>query len=80
MFSESVLPAHMTSVIATQVQLAIMQGLQRKTSRTHNAWRSRKMAYDAAEKAGIPEGQHVRKPSHGSVSATGKPHTDGEML
>ena len=69
MFSPSVQPAHMTSLIAAQVQSANMLGLQHK----HPHCKARlellaQMAYDAARKGWVPEGRHVRKQSHGSVS------------
>ena len=69
MFSLSVQPAHMTSLIAAQVQSANMLGLQHK----HPHCKARlellaQMAYDAARKGWVPEGRHVRKQSRGSVS------------
>ena len=70
----SVQPAHMTTLIAAQVQLAIMQELQHKhPDRNLRIELLAQMAYDAARKdKDSRQGglcfQKVRKQSHGSVN------------
>ena len=64
MLQQSIQPAHMTSLVAAQVQSANMLGLQHK----HPDCKARfellaQMAYDAARKGGVPEGRHVKKQS-----------------